>query len=409
MTCHDARELFSDWADDALTAEERARVDAHLAGCADCRKELERFTAAIALLHRMERPRAPAGFVDRVLAAKQGAPWYRRLFQRLFLPLSVKLPAEAAALLLVAGLAVYVFQRTPELQQAARPAALRPAARPEAPPAPTSPPAPATVLREAPSGALRDQPSRLQLEARRKEPVAPEDTRLSRSDEASRVAPKPGPQAPAALPSPSVEPTVGQKKEGEPQGFATPGAPAQSASKSRPVPAEEAGKPAPPTAPPAPAPGGGPGVEPRAEVTKEARAQESGAARAPAPAPQPRAAPATEGRADSARQNTMRSPAPMAPAPGSAMRVLPSADVVGRLAVKDRGTAERALGDVLARAGGVVISRREEAGITVVEVVVPKATYPDFSKGLALIGVWRPERPPSELPPNVRVTLRLVE
>src|SRR5262245_44140397 len=112
MTCHDARALFSDWMDEALTAEERGRVDAHLAECADCRNELERFTATVSLLHRMERPRAPVDLVDRVLAAARPAPWHRRLLQRLFLPLAVKLPAEAAALLLVAGLAVYVFQRT---------------------------------------------------------------------------------------------------------------------------------------------------------------------------------------------------------------------------------------------------------------------------------------------------------
>jgi len=91
------------------------------------------------------------------------------------------------------------------------------------------------------------------------------------------------------------------------------------------------------------------------------------------------------------------------------MRVLPSADVVGRLAVKDREAAERTLGEVLARSGGVVISRREEAGATVVEVAVPKTAYPEFSQELARIGTWRPEGEPSELPPNVRVTLRLVQ
>ena len=34
MTCHDARERLSDLLDDALEAEARAQVDAHLAGCA---------------------------------------------------------------------------------------------------------------------------------------------------------------------------------------------------------------------------------------------------------------------------------------------------------------------------------------------------------------------------------------
>jgi hypothetical protein len=91
------------------------------------------------------------------------------------------------------------------------------------------------------------------------------------------------------------------------------------------------------------------------------------------------------------------------------MRILPSADVAGRLAVKDRDAAERALVELLARSGGVVMARREEAGATVVEVAVPKSAYLEFSQGLARIGAWQPEGGPSDLPPNVRVTLRLVQ
>src|SRR5206468_6792200 len=218
MTCHDARELFSDWMDEALTAEDRAEVDAHLVGCADCRKELERLTATIALLHRMDRPRAPVGFVDRVLARTSPAPWYERFYKRLFVPLSVKLPAEAAALLLVAGLAVYVFQRTPELQQAARREAARPAARyetpsgrSEAPSGLTAAPPPAPAFREVPGGTLSDRPSSSDVQARRKTRAAPEDGKRSTSEEPAKAAP----QAPAPPVAPSVEPPIELKKKAE--------------------------------------------------------------------------------------------------------------------------------------------------------------------------------------------------
>lgn len=120
MTCHDARERFSALVDDALSTAERRAVDAHLLGCPDCRAELERLEATVALLHRVEPPRAPAGFVDRVLAARRGASWRSRVLRRLFVPLPVKLPLEAAALVLVALAAVYVLRETPELRQAAR-------------------------------------------------------------------------------------------------------------------------------------------------------------------------------------------------------------------------------------------------------------------------------------------------
>jgi hypothetical protein len=120
VTCHDARDLFSALADDALAAGERAPLEAHLAGCADCRREWERFGRTLALLHAVEPARAPVGFVDRVLASARPVPWYRRLARDAFLPLARKLPLEAAAILLVGGLALWTFQRMPEQQQAAR-------------------------------------------------------------------------------------------------------------------------------------------------------------------------------------------------------------------------------------------------------------------------------------------------
>jgi len=406
MNCHDARELFSDWVDEALTAEDRTRVDAHLAQCADCRTELERFRETVALLHRVERPRAPVGFVDRVLEAARPAPWHRRLLQRLFLPLSVKLPAEAAALLLVAGLAVYVFQRTPDLQQAARQETLGSTTRSDAPPTTLSAQPPAPAVAESSRGALLDRPSTPQPEAEKLK-AAPEDSRLSGLPEARKPAIPAEPRAPAAPPS-SVE-RLELKKEREAQNFATPRAPERPASQAPPAPAEESAKAASPPAPPAGAAAPAPSVDPKVDVKKEAGAEGLAAPRAPGRAlSQSRPAPALEGRADSEGDKVVRSPAPAVP-PRSAMRVLPSADVVGRLAVKDRDAAERALGELLVRAGGVVLSRREEAGATVVEVAVPKTAYLEFSQELARIGTWRPEGEPSELPPNVRVTLRLVQ
>jgi len=61
MTCHEARELFSALIDDALGGKERAVLDAHLATCADCGRELQRFRDTVALLRAVEPARAPAG------------------------------------------------------------------------------------------------------------------------------------------------------------------------------------------------------------------------------------------------------------------------------------------------------------------------------------------------------------
>jgi hypothetical protein len=141
LTCEETRELFSARLDDALSADERARLDVHLATCAECGREWARFTGTVGMLRAVAPVRAPAGFVDRVLAARP-RPWYRRLARGLFTPWPVKLPLEAAAIVLVAGLAILLVQRSPELQHAAR--------APEPPAGVTLPPsaAPAPGTRE---------------------------------------------------------------------------------------------------------------------------------------------------------------------------------------------------------------------------------------------------------------------
>jgi hypothetical protein len=121
MTCHEARELFSSRVDDELSAAHAARLDAHLAGCDDCRLEWARFERVVSLARAAEPAHAPAGFVDRVLEATRPVPWPVRLLRQVFSPLQVKLPLEVAALLLIGGLAVMIFQHSPEMQRMAAP------------------------------------------------------------------------------------------------------------------------------------------------------------------------------------------------------------------------------------------------------------------------------------------------
>ena len=105
----------------------------------------------------------------------------------------------------------------------------------------------------------------------------------------------------------------------------------------------------------------------------------------------------------------MQAPAAASPSSRSAMRMLRSADVTGRLAVKDLDTAQRALADLLTQSGAVMISRREDAGSLLVEVAVPKTAFADFNAGLTRIGTWQSQGEPSESVTSVRITLRLVQ
>jgi hypothetical protein len=142
MSCADNRLLHSALLDGELAPDERAQVEAHLASCPECTAELAALARTLGMLHGLPAARAPLGFVDRVLEAARPMPWHRRWGRRLFQPRHVKLPLEAAAVVLVALGAVYVFQNTPELQQTAR---QEPPASAPVPVAPPATPAPATV------------------------------------------------------------------------------------------------------------------------------------------------------------------------------------------------------------------------------------------------------------------------
>lgn len=355
MNCHETRGRLSDLLDEALAAPERAEIGAHLDGCPDCRRELDRLRATVSLLARVERPRAPVGFVDRVTAAASRAPWYRRLGRRLFLPLSIKVPAQAAAMLVIALLGVYLLQRTPELRDAARPELQSPALRSEpsvrTPTQPAAPPAPAQKDSQAGKLDSRSLSQTAPRAARERGSAEPDGRRLD---------------SPQTSPPSTQELKQDIKKEADPDRLQKSGAPT-----SQTAPAPLVAESTAPASPPA---------EPRAKSADAAEGQ-SGAL---APVP-----------------------------PGvAAKRQSAASSVLGRLNVKSRPVAEQGLTDLLERLGGSETGRRQELGATVVEVLVPVARYADFLSGLTTLGAFAPEGQPVALPtepPKFRLSIRITE
>src|SRR5436305_7775973 len=93
---------FREWlnldVDGMLEREERARLEEHLAGCEECRREREELIAFEKLLERSAPP-VRSGFADAVMAALPPAGWEARSPRTWRFPLAV-----AAMLMLVAGL-----------------------------------------------------------------------------------------------------------------------------------------------------------------------------------------------------------------------------------------------------------------------------------------------------------------
>lgn len=363
MICDETRDTLSAYLDEALAPDERSLVDAHLEGCAECRRELEALRGTVALLQRVEPARAPVGFVDRVVAAARPRPWYRRAADAVLLPLSVKLPLEATAVVMVGLLAVYLFERSPELQRAAREVAPQQEA--------------AAPAKEKAVEQLADQTAPAPTPAAPAErPARPTGERDQRAD---------APLSREVVPPPAGSPPI----------VGAPAPPAAPAPATPPPPAAST-----PSGAPVPLPTVAPPPEIKAQAKKEAAPGENvaGAVRSEAETRQRAASP--RATVDSARAAPSASKL-------AAKRVLPSADVVARVAVKDRDAAERELASLIARLGGSVTQRRREDETTVVEAVIPQPRYAEFSDSVGRIGTWQVEAERADLPAQIHVILRL--
>ena len=392
MTCAETRDLFSALADDALTPTERAALDAHLAGCAECRRELAALLRTVKLVRAMDPVRAPAGFVDRVVAAAQPAPWPRRLARRLARPWPT-LPLGAAALLLIGGLAVLLFRASPEQRRAAQ-SRLQ------------SPPGPAAPARPDPARAL----------------VAPEPKQ-----------PAPMPQQPAA---PASEPP---KSAGEPSSAASKRAETSDEPKAKLGETRSAAREMSDqrnVAPPPDVQRFTPGRESsergqdRSKLEQDALAKRRDAAPSvaqdaidpatggraaavpPAADPQTPPAPARDRQAATPPRGAMSTAPSIATAKAQPtpqisplsrtgpMTGIPAAppDVTARLRVADVSAAERALIALAARVGGRQTGRRIDAGRIVVELAVPRDAYARFMREATALGAVSIESQATERP-----------
>ena len=372
MTCHDAREQFSALVDDALATEERAAVDAHLATCADCRRELQRFRDTVALMRAVAPVRAPAGFVDRVLEAARPAPWPRHLLRSLLLPWPVKLPLEAAAIVLVAVGVALVYRGAPEIQHSALVDSSAPAMRQTA--EDTAPQAP------APTPSRETDAMRATRDARALGKAKDQAPAFARAQEAKEA------------PEPQVGAAPAEKMDKNVAAASPPATPQQPEALSR-------------DAEPQPTPEGrGKKDLKDLQVARKLEAP-------PAVDTREREMTSQYSRSESAPAPGARADAPVAPraAPsvtGSSLAFVPP-DVSGRLTVSDRDAVLRGVAELVARLGAVETRRVDTPEVQILELTVPREAYAEFVRELARLGRWQPRREPSALPAQVRVVLQI--
>lgn len=180
------RRKLSAFLDDAVDAAEKARIEAHLAQCANCRRALSDLERTVGHLKSIPEVEPPPWLTARIMAhVRDAAVPKPSLWRRFFMPLHLKLPVEALAIVFVCVTGYYLARIS--APQAPIITSL-PTTRQEAP-------LPAEPARREPS---MEAPSKSLPSAQHAAPVLPA------KNETRPYAPPPPPKAPDRPPMPAA-------------------------------------------------------------------------------------------------------------------------------------------------------------------------------------------------------------
>jgi Predicted integral membrane protein (DUF2275)/Putative zinc-finger len=113
MNCAEVQKYLSDFLDKSLDNERARAIEDHLAACSRCSEEMTSLAECQRLVSGLPAVELPLGFTNRVMARVREAANPPSLWERLFLPLRIKIPLEATAVVLIAVLAAYIYQKEP--------------------------------------------------------------------------------------------------------------------------------------------------------------------------------------------------------------------------------------------------------------------------------------------------------
>lgn len=224
-----------------LSKTELALLEQHLAECRECRAELAELQLVLQVMRETPELEPPPWLATRIMAqVREEAASRTGWFARLFLPLKIKLPLEALALVMICATAWYIVQEVERSQQRlqAPPAAEAPAAAPareadrgtelQAPPTP-DPSMPAVPKAEPPSSAAPVRPEAQRTQAAPAFAPPPQKVpepveQMERAKSASESVPAPSAvnrEQRAGSPSPSADRAMAAKRKAESSGSGT--------------------------------------------------------------------------------------------------------------------------------------------------------------------------------------------
>jgi hypothetical protein len=113
MNCAEVQKYLADFLDKSLDNERARAIEDHLAACSRCSDEMASLAECQRLVSGLPAVELPLGFTNRVMARVREAENPPSLWERLFLPLRIKIPLQATAVVLIAVLAAYIYQKEP--------------------------------------------------------------------------------------------------------------------------------------------------------------------------------------------------------------------------------------------------------------------------------------------------------
>jgi hypothetical protein len=113
MNCEEVQKYLSDVLDQTVDVERSQEVSEHLAACLQCSEQMASLAECQRLVSGLPIVEPPGGFTNRVMAHVREAARKPSLWERLFSPLRIKISLQATAVVLIAILATYIYQKEP--------------------------------------------------------------------------------------------------------------------------------------------------------------------------------------------------------------------------------------------------------------------------------------------------------
>jgi hypothetical protein len=111
MNCEEVKNNLTDYLDKSLDMATTTRVATHIISCPPCRAETSEISDCVQQIAALPLIDPPLGFAQRVMAHVREIEPEQSIWRRWFLPFGSRVPLQAAAVVLVAVLAGFLYQK----------------------------------------------------------------------------------------------------------------------------------------------------------------------------------------------------------------------------------------------------------------------------------------------------------